>query len=344
MFRLKNLLLPWQAQVCWAVNAATLQTYDSSTIREDLSDAENMISPTDTPFTSRIAGSKSVDNTKHEWLVVELASASGSNRVPEGEDAPGVDTAITGLRRSNYTQISDKLVKVSDTSQRVNGAADIEKMSKQIAYKLKELKRDKEKMILDNVAAVPGAADGATTRQAAGLPAFIITNGTRLGTGTPGAAPTLSGTTQGYPNAAATDCSNTTALTEDMLNNMITSVWTQGAEPRYVMLSPTNKRLISKTFTGNATKYKDADDKKLISAVDVYESDFGQVQIVPNRFQRGRDVFVLDPEFVKIVVLQPTRQLDVARTGHAVNKLIQSEYGLEVSNEKAIGVIADTTG
>lgn len=340
MFRIKNLGLPWQAQVALAVAANALETYDSITIREDLSDAENMISPVETPFISRIVGRTKVSNKLHEWGVVELASVDSANRVPEGEDAPGVDAPRLSLRRSNHTQISDKVVKVSDTSQRVDGMANVEKMSKQIAYKLKELKRDKETMLLANVASVPGSAAGATTRVAAGLAAFIITNNQM---GASGVAPTLSGTTNGYPNAAATN-GTLRALTETMLNTAIQGVWTEGGEVKHVIVSPTNKRLISTTFVANATRYKDADTKKLVSAVDIYESDFGQVQIIANRFSPARDVFVIDPEYVKMADLQPTRQLDLARTGHTENKLIQSEYTLEVSNEKAMAIIRDTQG
>lgn len=340
MFRLSHLTLPWQAKVALAVAAAALETYDSITIREDLSDAENMISPVETPFISRIVGKTSVDNKYHEWGIVELGTVDSSNRVPEGEDAPAVDTPRLALRRGNYTQISDKVVKVSDTSQRVDGMANVEKLSKQIAYKLKELKRDKETMLLANVAANPGAAVGAITRVAAGLGAFVLTNNQLGATGT---APTLSGTTNGYPNAAAGN-GTLRALTEAMLNTAIQSVWTEGGEAKHVIVSPINKRLISTTFVANSTRYKDADAKKLISAVDIYESDFGQVQIIADRFSPPRDVFVIDPNFVKMAELQPTRQLDLARTGHTENKLIQAEYTLEVSNEKAIACIRDTQG
>jgi len=323
------------------VNAAALETYDSITIREDLTDAENMISPTETPFISRIAGRNTATNTKHEWPIVELAAVDDDNRVKEGEDAPDVDAADLALRRSNFTQISDKVIKVTDTSQRVDGAAQVEKISKQIAYKLKELKRDKENMLTANHAADPGAGGAsAAARSAAGLSAFSITNDQLGATGT---SPTLSGGVNGYPNAAAGN-GTLRDLSEDMLNLAIQAVWTEGGDPKYVLCSPINKRLISKTFTGNATKFKDADDKKIISAIDVYESDFGQVQIVPDRFSPPRDVFVLDPDLLKVTELQPTRQMDLARTGHTENKLIQAEYSLEVGNEKAIAVIRDTNG
>ena len=319
-----------------AVNSAALETYDSKTIREDLTDAENMISPTETPFISSIAGKGTAANTKFEWPVVELGSVDANNAVPEGEDAPSIDSPVVALRMINYTQIMDKVVKVTDTSQRVDGAAKVEKLAKQISYKLKELKRDKETIFLANSAAVPGAAVGATTRKVAGLEAWIITNASR-GAST-GAAPTLSNTTDGYPNAAHVP-GTTRTLTEDMLNTVVQSCWTNGGEVKYGIVGPAVKRLISKTFNGYATKYKDADAKRLVNAVDFYESEFGIIEIIPNRFSNAASMILVDPEYVKIVDLQPTRQLELARTGHTENRLIQYEGTLEVGNQKAHGII-----
>lgn len=321
-----------------AVNTKALETYDSKTIREELADAENMISPTETPFLSSIARKSSCSNTKYEWPVVELGAVDPNNAVPEGEDAPSIDDPVVALRMQNYTQILDKVVKVSDTSQRVDGAASVEKLAKQISYKLKELKRDKETILLANAAAVPGAGVGATTRKMAGFEAFIITNASR---GASGAAPTLSGTTDGYPNAAHTP-GTTRALTEDILNTVMQSVWQQGGNVKYAIVGPANKRLISKTFNGTATKYKDQDDKKIISAIDYYESDFGTIEIVADRFSNPASVLLIDPEYVSICELQPTRQIELARTGHTENRLIQSEMTLEVSNQKAHGIVTAT--
>lgn len=332
-----------------AVNAAALETYDSGTIREDLSDAENMISPTETPFISMIAGKgPKPTNTKHEWTVTELGAVDETNAVPEGEDAPSIDSPVLADRRWTFTQIMDKVVKVTDTSQWIDGAAGIEKLAKQISYKMKELKRDKEAIMTSGLPAAPGTAVGASTRKMAGFVAFIITN--RVNQGVGGAAPTLSASPDGYPNAGPT-VGTETAVTEDDLNAAMQAAWTEGGNPKYALVSPANKRLISSTFNGYATKYKQADDKKIVSSIDVYESDFGQLQIVPDRFLGNTTagagpayILLVDPEHVKICEAQPTRQLELARTGHTQNRLIQWEGCLEVSNEKAHAVVADTTG
>ena len=324
-----------------AVNATTNKSYDVTTIREDLQDAMISISPTETPFQSAI-GRKSVTNTSFEWSEVDLA-APAANRVLEGESAPGNDAPTNAVRLSNYTQISDKVVEVSDTNQKVNGVADAQTVAKQIAYKLKELKRDMEVMLLSNVAAVPG--DATTARVTAGLPAFLRTNVNR---GTSGASGTLSGTTSGYVNAAATD-GTPRALTEAMLKSVIAQCWDNGAEPSIVLCGSAVKQKISSTFTGSATKFKNVDDKKVVAAVDLYVSDFGELQIVPTRFLEtrtvaGRDVFVLDPNYARVAYLQTVQQKPLARTGHAERRLISTEYGLQIDSQKAHGVIADING
>ena len=318
------------------VSTNTNETYDVSTIREDLQDALVSISPTETPVMSAI-GRKSVKNTYFEWGVVDLAAASGSNRVIEGEAAPGNDAPTNAIRQGNYTQISDKVVEVSDTANSVNGAGNAQTAAKQIAYKLKELKRDMEKMLTDNVAASAGASG--TARQSAGLPAFLRTNADR---GTSGADGTTSGGGgAGYVNAAATDGTQRT-LTEALLKSVIASCWENGAEPSLVVCGSSQKQTIS-TFTGNATKYKDITDKTLSAAIDIYVSDFGELQIVPSRFSRSRDVLVLDPNYARVAYLTQTTQKQLARTGHSDRRLISVEYGLQVDNEAAHGVVADVS-
>jgi hypothetical protein len=317
------------------VTANTNETYDVSTIREDLQDALISISPTETPFMTSI-GRRDVKNTYFEWATVELAATSTSNVVIEGEAAPGNDAPTNAKRLANYTQISDKVVEVSDTADTVNGAGDAQTVAKQIAYKLRELKRDMEQMLVGhNNAAVAGASG--TARETASLSAFLTSNTDR---GAGGADGTLSGTTEGFPNAAATD-GTLRALTETMLKDVIASCWDAGAEPSVVLCGSGVKQKISSTFTGSATRYRDISDQKIVASIDVYVSDFGDVQIVPSRFIRSRDVFVLDPGMARVAYLSNTKQKPLARTGHADRTLISVEFGLQVDTEAAHGVIAD---
>jgi hypothetical protein len=287
-----------------------------------------------------IADQGSASAAYHEWPLTALNAVSGTNRVPEGEDAPAVTAPVLASRRGNYTQISVKNIKVSSTAQWVDGAADISKLAKQMTYAMKELKRDREKMLLDSIAALPGTGNGATTRTAAGLPSFMQTNVSR-GAGA-GANPILSGTTSGYPSTAAVDGTPRT-ITEDLFNTVIQAVWTSGGEPKYALVGPDIKRTISKVFTGYSTKYSDGASNKLITSVEIYQSDFGTVQIVPDRWQRSKDCFILDPDKLSIDYGQTTKQEPLAKTGLTENRLISCEYTLTVGNEASCGILADVT-
>jgi hypothetical protein len=328
------------------VNANTVETYDNSVIREDLQEAYSMISPEETPFQSSIR-KETASNTLFEWPVVELAAPT-DNRVAEGEAAPGNDAATLALRLSNYTQISDKVVEVSHTSEAVNAAAaNVQRIATQVVLKMKEMKRDKERMLLSNVAA--SAASSGSPRVTAGLPAFLDTN-TVFTAG--GADPTLSGGTEGFPNAPAVPGTTSVVFSEADLNRVIEDCWNEGASPSIIMVNSGNKRRISQAFTGNSTRYKDTVDKRVVNSVDFYDSDFGELTVVPNRFQPTNNpdtdndsynVFVLDPEYAAVAYLDEVQQKPLAETGHSIRRLVWCEYGLQIDNRKAHGVIRDTT-
>lgn len=330
-----------------AVDANTGITYTDPVIREDLQEAYVMISPEETPFQTAI-GRKDVTNSKWDWPVVELAAPDADNRQLEGDDGLTADAPNRPLRMENFTQIATKVVSVSHTEQAVDAAAEnIQRVAKQITLKLKELKRDTEVQLTQNVAANPGAAG--TARVSAGLNAWLRTNTNR---GADGVDPTLSSTTSGYPDAAATAATAAVALSEDDFNDIITSIWNEGGEPTIALVTANNKRVISSTFTGASTRYKDAIDKRLVAAVDVYTSDFGELQVVPTRFMQPTDgdggvsypVFIIDPNYARMAVLEGARQKPLAETGLSRKRLIWQEVGLQVDNEKAHGVLADTTG
>jgi hypothetical protein len=88
-----------------AVNANTVETYDVSTIREDLSEAYSMISPEECPF-QNMAGSRSVSQKQYDWTVVDLQAPDAGNRVAEGDVDVGNDDPTLAKRIYNVCQIS----------------------------------------------------------------------------------------------------------------------------------------------------------------------------------------------------------------------------------------------
>ena len=103
------------------------------------------------------------------------------------------------------------------------------------------------------------------------------------------------------------------------------------------------------TFTGRATPTEDTKSKKIVASVSVYESDFGSLKIVPNRFMRSRDVLVLQSDMWAIAYLNGRKMVstDLAKTGDSERAQILSEYALVSRNEKASGgvtIAADLRG
>lgn len=312
--------------------------YDATnSVREDLANIIYNISPEDTVFMSNV-GRDTASQTYTEWQTDALAAASTTNAQIEGDDAAADSLAATN-RVGNYTQISRKVVATSGTLEAANTAGFRSAMAYQMAKAASELKRDMETTLLYNQAAAAG--NSTTARKSAGLPAWLRSN---VSAGSGGGNPTMSSTNDGYPNAARTDGTQRT-FTETMLKDVIQSVWTNGGKPKLLLVGPYNKRIAS-TFAGIGETRFNVDGARpstIIGAADIYVSDFGNVSIVPSRFQRERDAFVVDPEYAAVSYLRNFQTVELAKSGDSDKKMILVEYALKVRTEKAHGIIADLT-
>ena len=306
----------------------TFDTYDSVGEREDLSDVIYSISPTDTPFLSSAAKTQATA-VLHEWQTDSLAAAATNNAVIEGDEAT-LDASTATTRLSNSTQIMDKTVVITGTQESVDKAGRASELAYQIAKRAKELKRDMEATITGNIAEVGG--NSTTARKMGTLGSWVTTNDDLASDGASGA---------GAGNAAHTDGTQR-AFTESQLKSVIKSVWNAGGDPSMVMVGPFNKQKLS-GFTGNSTRFDAGADATLYTSVDVYASDFGQLQVVPNRFSRDRDAYVLDMEYWGIAFLRDFSMHELAKTGDSEKRQLLVEATLESRNEAASGLIADLT-
>lgn len=316
---------------------ATYYTYSSEGIREDLADVIYSIAPEETPFMSNI-GRRQVSNTLFEWQEDTL-SAAGDSAIIEGGAA--TSTQVAPKRMQNYAQLNAKRVTISGTLEAVDKAGRGSELQYELAKKSSELKRDMEFALTQNQ--IADAGDASTARKTAGLESWLRTNTNRgTGTTTDGADPELSATTSGFPDTAPIDCDTTRAFTETMLKDVVQSVWTEGGDPSILMVGAANKQTVS-GFAGIAEQRYMAPEgpTTIIGAADVYQSDFGAISVIPNRFQRNRTAFVLDPEYAQVGFLRDFEVQELAKTSDAEDRQIVVEFGLEVSNEKAHGVIAD---
>ncbi|HSQ91560.1 MAG TPA: DUF5309 domain-containing protein [Nitrospiraceae bacterium] len=323
-----------------AVPAGSLQTYTAIGNREDLENAIYNISPTETPFLS-MAKRVSASATAHEWQRDSLATALTSNAQIEGDDASnGTSTPTTRLK--NFTQISSKYAVVSGTQNAVNSAGRKREMAYQLMKRSQEIKRDMESILTQEHGSSAGGTG--TARQLAAAEAWLSANKTSLGTGT-------AQTTPGFVTATGlvttpTDSTAAGTFVVSALKAVIREAWTQGGDPKVIMVGGFNKTQIS-GFTGIATLYREAgltaQGTRIIGAADVYVSDFGEHRIVPNRFQRDKTCLILDMDYWSVAYLRRFEQLEIARTGDSEKRQIISEYTLVCRNELASGKVTDLT-
>lgn len=311
----------------------TYQTYTAVGQREDLMDVIYNISPTETPFMNSI-GKTSATARLHEWQTDSLAAASTTNAAIEGANATSA-TLTPSVRVGNRTQISQKTIAISGTLETVNKAGRRSEKAYQLAKASSELKRDMEATLLSNNVAADGNGSS-TARTLGGLQAWLNSN--YNGTGTAGSLGTTARVT-------GTD----RAFTSTLLNTTMQSCFTNGGSPTMLFVTPAQK-VVASGFTSVATRFRDVpanQQAQIIAAADVYVSDFGIIQIVPDRFIPNADnddcAFLVDTEMAAVAYLRPFMTNELAKVGDSEQTQLLVEYTLQVNNEAAHGIIADLT-
>ena len=307
----------------------TYATNDMVGIREDLAEVIKNISPVDVPFYSSVKHGKA-ENVLVEWQTDSLAAAA-ANAVIEGDDAT-TDASTPTTRLNNRAQISDKVAMTTGTADVVKAAGRGKEIDYQMMKRAKELKRDIEKSIMDNKAKVAG--DDSTARQTGGVPAYITTN---IDDAADATAATGDGTD------AHTDGTQR-AFTEDQVKSVSKQCFDSGGNPTVLMVGAFNRQVAS-SFSAGRTVMQKAEDETLHASFSVYESDFGVLKIIPNRFMEARTALLLQMDTWELAFLPGRNMLttDLAKTGDSTRRQILSEYAVKALAPAANGIINDLT-
>jgi len=308
-----------------AIATGAHSTYDETGKgnREDLSDIIKDVSPTETPLLTMI-GSTKAKATKHEFLVDALAAAA-DNKHLEGGDATGTDPDAR-VRRDNQSQILSKISVVTGTQEYVDKAGVKSEMAYQMARRMKEMKRDLEHAMvgLSNPKVV--GAEG-TEREMGSLDAYLFTNN-QLASGSSDAT--------GDGTDVSDYAGSNRAFTETILEAGLQSLYTNsGGNMNVNLLVTAAPKGVVSSFTSSATRYVTTDDKRLTASIDVYDGDFHTVRVIPDRFLKTGNAFIIDPEYIKLADLRKIHSFDLDKLGDSERKQIVWETTLEVCNEKA---------
>lgn len=281
-------------------------------------------------------GKSKATSVYHEWQTDSLAASTTANALIEGADATDATVSPT-TRIGNYTQIVGKTIRVSGTLEAVDKAGRKSEKAYQMAKAAAEMKRDIETIITANQG--QSAGDATTARTMGSLLSYIKTNSSVNGTSVTGVDPTTIGV------STRTD-GTTRTFTEDLLKEVIQKVFVSGGTPTLAVMRPALKQKVS-GFQGNSAYRVNTDNSvgnvTVVAGADLYQSDFGILSLIPDRFLRSsdREVLILDPEFAALAYLRPFATKDLAINGDSERSQLIAELTLEVRNEAAHGIVAD---
>lgn len=295
---------------------ATYQTYQTVGIKEDISDIISNISPTKTPFQTSI-GNETIDNTLFQWQEDSLRAVAANLQV-EGADASFITAAPT-VMRNNRAQIMTEAVQVSGTLDRVSKYGRAKEMAYQMAKSAAALKRDLENAYVGTAqAAAVGSA--AVAAQLAGYQLQIAAaNITYMGAVTP--------------------------ITEAKLLTSLQTVFTAGADPSIVQVTPSNSLVVA-AFASAAGRYRTISDSNsksttLVNVVNLYVSPFGETKVVINRFLKAGNTLIYEPDMWKKAVLRPWARETLAKTGDSSKMMLVGEFSLKHKNYLGSGIVVE---
>lgn len=296
------------------MNPTVQNTYNSKAIlREDLSDIITNLAPTETQLFTGLKKGKKATNTYHEYESDKYAPVTGTSadkKQVEGADY-GDDAITLPSRDGNYTQIIKQTYKVTGTQNALQMADGTNPKAYQQAKAMINWKHKAEWSIIHGVKA---AGNETTAREMGGL--FDLTK----------------------TNAVAA----TGTLTELSLGNYIQLGWqNSSAKISEIYVGAFLKRIVS-GFTAGATKNMDMGDKRLVSAIDVYETDFGVAKLFLHRYidsvvtaANTHNMLLVAPETLFYAGLREVTNKDVPALGDYEKGVIIGEFTIEDRYEAA---------
>ena len=310
-------------------------TYSQVGQAEDVSDIITNISPTDVPFQTMCRKGKA-DARLIEWQEDSLRAAA-TNAVVEGADATNVARVATTMR-SNYTQILQDTMAISDTADRIRLYGRKTETAYQLVKAGKQLKRDLEHTLV-------GTSQNAAVGDASSNPRYM---GNLFGQDAAGSPVDM-------VNSAVESSNGGTPrkLTETILLSVHEDLFDEGAEATTLMVTPADSLIVADFVkaSGEARERDLGAGKTLVRAVEIYISPFGQLKVVPNRFLKKYnatpspdvvgEALLIDPDMIELKWLRPWQKTMLAKSGDNTRYQILGELTFCHKNYKGTGRITD---
>jgi len=332
------------------MSATNLDAFDlaninlSGVIHEDVMNTIWDISKIPLPFADR-AGSGTHSNQNFTWRMDKLVDPVTTGQRVDGQEVAtgtGNDTK-TGRRVGNHSEIRTKRVDVSTRAQEVNTIGYANELAYQLTQRQQELRRDVDATCLSNNGSVAGTdtVAGVTAGLAAWLTELDV-DGNATAAAVKNVVRGAAGADGGWDDTAtdslvaASTPGTAVAITETNIRDVVEAIFVAGGEPNVLMTTPTVKRRISEYMFTDAARIatllndggaENARQRSAQGSVDLFISDYGSLELVPNRLQpeyaAGNDIaYILDFSFLEISFLEGYTTKPLAKTSLSDNRIM----------------------
>lgn len=320
------------------VSTYAIQAGAAKANAEDVVERISMISPTDTPVVATHGRSEARD-IRHYWLTDALVATSTAGTIEGADWASGSYNTRTQL--DNVTQIFTRPVRVTNTQRAVMPYGVDDEYKYQVMKAGRELFRNVEVSIWKTSGAASSTGTTGAARVMRGIDHFL-TKARKI-------ARHLRSWGEGV-TAGASGTGSATSITEDRFNGMLEYLFHVGANPDVIYVSANGKKWIN-DFTGPSGTRRTIPlaDKRLVASVDLYDTEFGPMEITLNRWVRRSAntasdqtsmvgmMYALERALVKIAVLRPVKHVPMPPQGDSTRGWVIGELTLEVLNPTGCG-------
>jgi hypothetical protein len=324
--------------------------------REDISDAMVLIEPGDTPLFSMCKKSKEPANVLFQWPADRYSDPQTTGVLANDDVSSYDDEHANRVLLSGRIQKVRRAFQVDDLVENVADLAGVGKkqaFNKAAAKALVELKIDIEAIMgSDNDSQVQSGSNPYKTR---GIGSWISSTAQ---------ADTATAVDSTFRTPAASiNTTATTSLTESNVIDVLQSIYSvRRARRNYDLVcgvalkraftnfirtatASTNVMSTVRTFNSNA------EDKKIVNTIDIYEGDFGILALHVSTYlangaasavsaARG---YVLDMDLVSIGFNRKPRMEELEDRGGGRRGFCDAIFGVAVSNPSVLGKFAATT-
>jgi hypothetical protein len=337
--------------------AATLITSQTG-IRQDLSDLIAVVDAKTCPVISMAKKGAEPINPLTQWQADAFNAATVPAGVLSNTDVSSsdfVDNAANRVLLSARIQKFREVPSVDDLAQHVSEVAGIGKkkeMARAVSKSLEQMKRSMEAAFCSDQEGVEQS--GATPYKTRGLGKWIQN----------GAQSDLPVNSAYRTPTASINTTVTASLTENNIQDMVQSLYEQtGKSQTYSLVcgpalkrqftSFTRTQFASTNVASAIRVLNQKDSSKIVSSVDIFEGDFGTLELIPSLFlakdatvnpaavQNGRG-YVLDMDMVELRYNRKPRFQELEDRGGGPRGIVDAICALCVKSPLALGKFAPT--